>query len=113
MQKEHIQMPIGSDILVTTDNWFYGADGKQYRAVTGKLIAILTDDVLGIRTNARSTNWYIQVGSMMIAGCQVHYAQRLDKPLDVTTSVEDFDIVEGETKKYRRPSRIYNAGDNK
>lgn len=112
MQQHDLQMPIGSDVLVTTDNWFYAPDGRCYRAATGKLIAILDDSILGIKTNRNSTNWYAQVGNLMIAGCQIHYAMRLDKPMDTSKLVSGFRDVDGEVKYFERPSVIYNAGDN-
>lgn len=112
MQQQNLQMPIGSDVLVTTDNWFYAPDGRCYRAVTGKLIAILDDSILGIKTNRNSTNWYAQVGNLMIAGCQIHYAMRLDKPMDTYGMVDDFREIDGVVKSFTRPSYVYNAGDN-
>lgn len=111
MQQQNLQMPIGSQVLVTTDNWFYAPDGRCYRAATGKLIAILDDSVLGIKTNRNSTNWYIQVGNLMIAGCQVHYAMRLDKPMDTSKPIWDFREVDGKVEHFERPHVIYNAGD--
>lgn len=66
--------------LITTDSWFYGHDGKKYRSVYGT-VKVLKDSFLGIDTNRNSTNWYIQVGNeyshLIIAGCQIHYAQKL------------------------------------
>lgn len=99
---------IGSNVLVTTDGWFFAPDGRQYRAVFGELAGILTDDeVLGIKTNSRSTNWYAQVGNMMIAGCQIHYAIVTDDcELHDAKSEE---IVEGIVIPCVMPSRIYNA----
>lgn len=71
---------IGKTVLITTDHWFYAPDGKTYRAVFGTLRNVLADsDVLGIKTNARSTNWYLEVGNMVIAGCQIHYAMLADR----------------------------------
>ena len=71
---------IGKTVLITTDNWFYAPDGKTYRAVFGTLRNVLADsDVLGIKTNARSTNWYLEIGNMVIAGCQIHYAMLAER----------------------------------
>jgi len=65
---------IGKKVLVTTDNWFYGPDGYSYRGVYGTLNAILEDNqLLGVQTNRHSTNWYLSVGDVLIAGCQIHY----------------------------------------
>jgi hypothetical protein len=112
IKQAQLQMPIGSEVLITTDNWFYAPDGRCYRAATGKLIAIMDDSVLGIHTNRNSTNWYVQVGNLMIAGCQIHYAIRLSKPMDVSGTISDFREVGGEVKYFEHPSYIYQAGDN-
>lgn len=106
-----LQLSLGSEVLVTTDNWFYAPDGRCYRAATGKLVAIMDDSVLGIQTNRNSTNWYAQVGNLMIAGCQIHYAIRLDKPMDVSGTFSDFREVEGEIKYFDHPSYVYQAGE--
>ena len=70
-------MNIGDTYLITTDNWFYAPDGQTYRSVFGTVHAVVDSEaVLGIRTNARSTNWYVAIGDMVVAGCQIHYAVR-------------------------------------
>lgn len=72
-------MQVGDKVLVTTDNWFWAPDGESYRAVYGTVVGVFNDEsVLGIKTNARSTNWYAQIGNMTIAGCQIHYAIKTD-----------------------------------
>lgn len=102
------QFEIGTKVLITTDNWFYAPDGKQYRSAYGTVRGIHTDEkTLGIRTNARSTNWYVQVGDLMIAGCQVHYAVRTDECH--LGSTQDWKEVDGVVVDYRRPSCIYDA----
>lgn len=102
------QFEIGTKVLITTDNWFYAPDGKQYRSAYGTVRGIHTDEkTLGIRTNARSTNWYVQVGDLMIAGCQVHYAVRTDK-CDLG-STPDWKEVDGVVVEYLRPTCIYDA----
>ena len=70
---------IGKNYLITTDNWFFAPDGECYRAVWGTVNAILSDEeTLGIKTNRNSTNWYVSIGRMVIAGCQIHYAIQTD-----------------------------------
>ena len=102
------QFSVGKKVLVTTDSWFLAPDGRQYKAAWGTVQAIETDEkTLGVRTNARSTNWYLQVGEMVIAGCQIHYAVACEK-CD-TGSVVDWKEVDGQAVKYIRPSFIYNA----
>lgn len=67
-------MNIGTKLLITTDNWFFAPDGQNYRAVYGTVRGVFSDtETLGIKTNAKSTNWYVQIGKMCIAGCQIHY----------------------------------------
>ena len=64
----------GGKYLITTDNWFIAPDGDQYRAVFGTVHGISKDEeTLGIKTNRSSTNWYLQIGNMVVAGCQIHY----------------------------------------
>jgi hypothetical protein len=94
-------MNIGSKVLLTVDNWFFGPDGQSYRAVWGTVKAIRQDsDVLGLKTNARSTNWYIEIGNMIVAGCQIHYALECAPPNMQPVADDD-----GKD----RPTRIYNA----
>jgi hypothetical protein len=70
---------VGDKYLVTTDRWFLAPDGESYLAVHGTVNAIHTDqDTLGVKTNAKSTNWYLSIGDMMVAGCQIHYAIKSD-----------------------------------
>ena len=100
---------VGTNVLVTTQNWFIAPDGKQYKAVFGTVNGIHSDeDTLGIKTNRASTNWYVVVGSMTIAGCQIYYSIETDNcnfdyVQDYSTSA-DKGCVE-----YQSPSRIFNA----
>ncbi len=67
--------------LITTDNWFQGPNGKQYRGAWGKISIVLAKDLFGFNPT-RSTNWFAQIGegnkSIIIAGCQINYAIRCD-----------------------------------
>ena len=99
----------GEKALVTVDNWFYAPDGCQYRAIFGTVRAVRTaEDSLGIKPNGRSSNWYLEIGNMTIAGCQVHYALRTDQchagPAPDWTSSPERGLTE-----YQRPSAIYFA----
>lgn len=98
----------GKKFLITVDNWFYGKDGRQYRAVYGTVTAVRGDqETLGIKTNARSTNWYVEVGNMIVAGFQIHYAIQVD---DVNLGpAADFHEKDGVVTEFMIPSRIYNA----
>jgi hypothetical protein len=99
---------IGDKVLLTCDNWFFAPDGQTYRAVFGTVRAIRTaEDALGVRPNGKSTNWYVEVGSMTIAGCQVHYVLKTDKCF--LGSVKAVMSHEGRYTTSSRPSEIYDA----
>ena len=103
-----MNIEIGSKAIITCDNWFYGPDGRSYRAVFGTVKAVRGDqETLGIKTNARSTNWYVEIGSMIIAGCQIHYAMRADSA--AVGDIEDFREEGGVVKHFIRPSYIFDA----
>lgn len=98
--------------LITTDEWFYAPDGKLYRAVWGD-VEIMSDGILGVKTNHHSSNWFAKVGDennhVIIAGCQIKYAiQCLNKPN--TEPVEDWNY-EGKSV-FVRPTCIYIAETN-
>ena len=74
-----MQIQKGKKYLITTDNWFQAPDGQSYRSVYGTVTDVESDqDTLGIKTNRGSTNWYLVIGKMVIAGCQLHYAIQCD-----------------------------------
>lgn len=105
-----MNIQIGQKALITCSNWFYAPDGSQYRAVYGTVKAIRNDEeTLGIKTNRGSSNWYVEIGNMTIAGCQINYAIRTDKCN--VDSAFDHHVTEGVTKNFVRPAHIYNAGD--
>ena len=93
--------------LITTDGWLIAPDGKQYRSVWGEVV-ILEDSFLGIKTNAKATNWYAKVGSddnhVIIAGCQIHYAVRCESKPNQNTII---DLIDG--KPVDRDNIIYIA----
>lgn len=103
-------MKIEGKYLITTDNWFVAPDGKMYQAVWGNAKIFDDNSVLGIKTNARSANWYVMVGStdnhVIVAGCQIHYACKCDKKPDK----EMINRWSSKDKKFHpEPSRIYLA----
>ena len=74
-----MKIETGVTYLITTDNWFTAPDGRQYKAAFGTVHGTLNDEqALGIKTNHRSTNWFLSIGNLLIAGCQIHYAVRSD-----------------------------------
>ena len=95
--------------LITTDHWFMGPDGLYYRAVWGN-VEIVSDEVLGVKTNRNSANWYAKVGTkdnhVIVAGCQIHYAVKCKKKPN-TEWVIDYDP--NEKKETNRPTQIYIA----
>ena len=95
--------------LITVDNWFVAPDGKYYKAVWGN-VEILSDNILGVKTNARSTNWYAKIGSeenhVVIAGCQINYACKSDSKPN-TESVEDWSYEK--CKSFLTPTKIFIA----
>jgi len=97
----YVFMNVGSKVLLSVDNWFYAPDGLSYRAAWGTIKGIRQDcEVLGLKTNARSTNWYIEIGNMIVAGCQIHYALECEK--------QSFGAYLDDDGK-EKPSRTYNA----
>lgn len=103
-----MNIEIGKRYLITTDGWFFTPDGRSYRSAYGTVHGVLSsEDTLGVRTNARSSNWYVQIGRLTIAGCQIHYAVKSDECN--FSDVDDFETVNGESKRFTRPSVIYQA----
>ena len=101
---------IGKTYLITMDAWFTAPNGMRYNCVFGTVRSIINAaDQLGITVNSRSMNFYINIGNLSIAGCQVHYAvecERIDTNLG---GVYDFTIKDGEIICYIRDSYIYDA----
>ena len=94
--------------LITTDAWFIAPDGLQYKAAWGD-IEILSDSILGVKTNRVSTNWYAKIGSeskhIVVAGCQILYSIRCEARPN-TDNVNDQDT---EGKAFNRHTIIYIA----
>lgn len=109
-RSSYISGLIGKKAIITTDQWFYGQCGKQYRAVYGTVYAVEeSEKTLGVKTNSKSTSWYVRIGKMIVAGCQIHYvvAANSEPPM----SVQDVVIKNGKVKGFNRPSHIYNADE--
>ena len=99
---------VGDKVIVTCDNWFYAPNGCTYRGVFGTVKAVRTaEDSLGARPNGKSTNWYLEVGDMTIAGCQVHYVVKSDSCF--LGPVETNHVHEGRYNSSVRESEIYDA----
>lgn len=97
--------------LITTDNWFYAPDGKQYNAVWGD-IEIVSDSILGIKTNVRSSNWFAKVGSknnhIIVAGCQIHYAVKCFNKPNTDDVIQGF-LHDGKPNESKTRCNIYIA----
>ena len=93
--------------LITCDNWFVCPDGRQYKSVWGN-VEIVQDTFLGIKTNAHSSNWFAKIGTdeshIIIAGCQIHYAVKCNKPN--TKRVNDY-MVNDQCVEFERPTQIF------
>lgn len=99
---------IDKKVLVTTSNWFFGPDGLQYRAVWGTLNGVYeAGKTMGFIPNRAHANWYIQVGGLIIMGCQAMYVLQCDNP-PPSESIKDWKTIEAtaEIKEYTRPSQI-------
>ena len=96
--------------LITTDAWFHAPDGSQYRSVWGE-IEILSDSILGIKTNVRSSNWFAKIGSednhVIVAGCQIHYAVKCNK--EPKKNSIDITFTDGVEKTEEKINVIYIA----
>lgn len=100
---------IDKKVLVTTSNWFYGKDGKQYRAIHGTLKAVHeAGSTLGFIPNRSHANWFIEIGEMIVMGCQIMYVIQCDEVSTEITSdyITDVNYPEG-IKYFDRPSSIY------
>lgn len=98
--------------LITTDNWFYAPDGRQYRAVWGE-VTIIEDSFLGVKTNRNSSNWFAKVGDdpnhVIIAGCQIHYSVRCEEKPN-NNNVDDISTyTEHGGVDHNRPTHIWIA----
>ena len=99
----------GDKVLITTNEWFYAPDGQQYRAVFGTFNGIKSqEDVLGIKANRGTAGYSIEIGNMIISGCQINYITKTDECSN--QDLRHFDSsVESGVKFYHVPSAIYFA----
>lgn len=65
---------IGKKVLITCSAWFYAPDGKLYKGVWGTLKNIVeAKEAFGFIPSRSHANWFIEVGNVVITGCQVNY----------------------------------------
>jgi hypothetical protein len=102
---------VGKKALITADSWFFAPDGKSYRAVFGTVHGVKTaEETLGIKPNGKSTNWYVEIGNMMLAGCQIHYAIRTESYNACTAQGWNSSAADG-INVHQQPCSIYNADE--
>lgn len=104
-----MNIEIGSKTLITTEEWFIAPDGQDYKSVFGTVKAVRTsEESLGVKTNSKSTNWYLEIGNMTIAGCQIKYLVKCDNPnlghAQWWSASPEHGVQTGS-----HPSKIYNA----
>ena len=104
-----MQNHLNQKVLITTSAWFVAPNGQEYRAVWGTLKAIHeAGKSLGFIPNRSHANWFVEVGNMIIMGCQVMYIvsspekPNQEKSLNWTTDA-------GKIHEYERPCVIYFA----
>ena len=104
---------IGKKYLISTNEWFVAPDGEYYKAVFGTVNGIVdAEEMLGIKPNRHSTNWYVSIGNMLIGGCQIHYCIRTNKvSLTPPKRLLTFELNSAETKE--TDTRIYVADEKK
>lgn len=73
----------GEYYLITCDSYFIANDGEEYRAVWGKCTIYESKEKFGFVPARPYANWVVEVGkgekSVIMAGCQVHYAVQCKK----------------------------------
>lgn len=98
---------IGKKCLITTQQWFIAPDGKDYTAAYGTLKAIHeAGKTLGFIPNRSHANWFIEIGDMIIMGCQVMYITVCTEEPNLGEA-EMFDYSNGQVNINMRPSKIY------
>lgn len=103
---------IGKNVLVTTQNWFVADDGLEYKALWGKLKAIhTTQDTLGFTPSRQNTNWFVEIGGMVIAGCQVLYLNACDHKPNNSKAMGWSASADKGYFEYQRPTFIFISED--
>lgn len=99
---------LNKQVLVTCQSWFYGKDGVQYRAIWGTLKAVHeVKEIFGFTPNRAHANWAVEIGDMVVMGCQVLYV--IDCPIKPdykTVPHVMYDHSNG-LKLFNRPNEIY------
>lgn len=103
-----MQHLFNQSVLITTSSWFFAPDGQEYRAVWGTLKGIHeAGKTLGFIPNRSHANWFIEIGGMVIMGCQVMYVIACPaKPNVGTVHTWKTDEHKG-IMEYDKPTSIY------
>ena len=100
---------VGEKYLLNCDNWFLAPDGQSYKAVHGTVACVYSDDeIMGVKTNRHSSDWFIVIGNMIISGCQVHYCIKTEK-VNFNQSVRDVEHDGVLSHRQEYGCRTYNA----
>lgn len=103
---------INQKVILTTSAWFYAPNGETYNAVWGTLKNIYeAKQVFGFVPNRTHANWFIEIGDMVIAGCQVNYCVLSPQapPPNVSSWTERDHELDRRVSYYERPSKIYHT----
>lgn len=102
-----MQNLINKKVLITTSSWFFGKDGKQYKAIHGTLKGVHeAGKTLGFIPNRAHANWYFEIGEMIIMGCQVMYV--LETEIVNTGDIDEWvNHDEHGYKIVNKPTSIY------
>jgi len=94
----------GKRYLITTDDWFVAPNGDRYNAVWGKTVCKQMEEEMGFKPT-HSANWFAKIGTgegeIIIAGCQIHFAIKLNKRPELNTEFY-IDKVTGESLSLNR-----------
>lgn len=102
----------GKNVLVTCSTWFVAPDGKDYKAVYGKLKKVHdAKESFGIQPSRAHASWILEVGHMMIMGCQALFVIECANPPNFSSSTTHTHNEAGVIKEQDRPCVIYNANE--
>jgi len=101
---------IGKKVLATTNEWFIAPDGKQYKAVFGTLRSINdAKEAFGFVPSRGHASWFIQIGNVHIAGCQLLYCVEANEANVQFGNVEEWNTKDGVLFQYNKPTSIYKS----
>ena len=100
---------VGLKYLITLESRIRTPDGEAYGAVFGTLRAVhKAQDVIGVYPGRGHENWMVEIGNVIIPGCQVKFCIQTDS---YSTQPPSNEIEhEGEVKlTHWHMTRIYNV----